>query len=220
MGSALSLLFSEIAGSKGAPLARRRAARRRRVEETHSLDTARLRGAGAFKKRLGTLWVSRHQLGWTEDTWSEVGYVVLPGSPLPEALLLLDRDGPGREWGSTRSYLVLLEWTPCYYGGARPWFLCPASVGDDRACTRRCRVLYRPLGGPVFACRGCWQLSYRSRQLSGFLLYEGLDRPQAAANAMQRALDPRCSPRRRFRAARRMLKAEPGMERLLARSGR
>jgi hypothetical protein len=34
-------------------------------------------------------------------------------------------------------YPVRLTWTPCNYGGRRPWFLCPA-VG----CGRRIAVLY------------------------------------------------------------------------------
>jgi len=54
-------------------------------------------------------------------------------------------------------YEVLIETTPCNYGGERWWFLCPV-------CFRRCRILYQPPSQSVFACRICHDLSYRSRQ--------------------------------------------------------
>lgn len=47
---------------------------------------------------------------------------------------------------------VPLEWTPCHYGGLRPWAVCPA-------CRRRVAVLY---GGRRFACRQCRGLAYVS----------------------------------------------------------
>jgi len=56
------------------------------------------------------------------------------------------------EW---KEYAVPLEWTPCHYGGSRPWFRCPAS-----GCGRRVAILY---GGSVFACRHCYQLAYDSQ---------------------------------------------------------
>jgi hypothetical protein len=48
---------------------------------------------------------------------------------------------------------VPLVWTRCHLGGRRPWFLC--------ACGRRVAKLY---GAPVFACRQCCGLAYRSQQ--------------------------------------------------------
>jgi hypothetical protein len=50
---------------------------------------------------------------------------------------------------------VLLVWTRCHLGGGRPWFLC--------ACGRRVAKLYQ-CGAPVFACRQCCGLAYRSQQ--------------------------------------------------------
>jgi hypothetical protein len=50
---------------------------------------------------------------------------------------------------------VRLEWTPCNYGGQRPWFLSPV-----RGCSRRVAVLY---GGGIFACRRCHGLNYQSQ---------------------------------------------------------
>lgn len=61
----------------------------------------------------------------------------------------------GGEWESM-NYAVLLDWTPCTYGGRRAWWRCPA-VG----CGRRVAVLH---GGRVFACRQCHRLAYRSQR--------------------------------------------------------
>jgi len=49
-----------------------------------------------------------------------------------------------------------LEWTPCHYGGARPWLNCPL-------CDRRVAVLY---AGQRFACRHCHNLAYESSRES------------------------------------------------------
>jgi hypothetical protein len=45
--------------------------------------------------------------------------------------------------------------TPCNYGGKRPWFLCPG-------WGRRAAALY---GGDDFKCRKCWGLAYGSQQV-------------------------------------------------------
>jgi hypothetical protein len=59
----------------------------------------------------------------------------------------------GGDWVPMR-YEVLIEWTPCNYGGSRPWFLCPN-------CRRRVAVLYLP--GTIAACRKCYNISYSSQ---------------------------------------------------------
>jgi hypothetical protein len=55
-------------------------------------------------------------------------------------------------------YYIFLDTTPCYYGGQRWWFLCPN-------CNRRCRILYYPAQADYFACRICYNLTYRSQQV-------------------------------------------------------
>ena len=97
------------------------------------------------------------------------------------------------------AYPVALDWTPCPFGGARPWFRCPLVVGGE-PCGRRVRILYRPWGARYFGCRHCYGLSYRTRQLHRDRWYEGFERPLAAAQRLRRALDPRCAPRRLARA--------------------
>lgn len=55
-----------------------------------------------------------------------------------------------------RDYRVMLERTPCNYGGERTWLMCPAS-----GCKHRVAVLY--LYGGVFVCRHCTGLLYDSQ---------------------------------------------------------
>ncbi len=50
-----------------------------------------------------------------------------------------------------------LTWTPCNYGGSRPWFICP---GDG--CGRRVAIVYGPTS-PLL-CRRCNGLSYTSQR--------------------------------------------------------
>lgn len=52
---------------------------------------------------------------------------------------------------------VTVRWTPCNYGGRRPWFICGK-------CGRRVAILYG--AGKYFACRSCHNLTYRSCQES------------------------------------------------------
>jgi hypothetical protein len=51
-----------------------------------------------------------------------------------------------------------ITWTPCTFGGARPWWLCPS-------CGRRCAVLFlRTDGAP--ACRICHGINYEVQGMS------------------------------------------------------
>lgn len=59
------------------------------------------------------------------------------------------------DWEQLR-YPVQLSWSSCHFGGARPWFLCPA-----RGCEKRVALLYA--AGRVYACRHCHDLTYASR---------------------------------------------------------
>lgn len=59
----------------------------------------------------------------------------------------------GKDW-QDEHYPVRLAWTPCPFGGQRPWFRCPAL-----GCGRRVAILYC---GGIFACRHCHQLAYAS----------------------------------------------------------
>jgi Zn-finger protein len=69
----------------------------------------------------------------------------------PRGLWVRRTNEPGRWLEGVR-----LEWTPCTYGGQRPWFVCPRPE-----CGRRCAVLY---GERVFECRQCCGLTYESQR--------------------------------------------------------
>lgn len=62
-------------------------------------------------------------------------------------------------------YKIPLTTTPCYFGGKRYWFKCPW-YANGVYCGKRVGVLY--LSNKYFACRHCNNLSYNSRNLSGF----------------------------------------------------
>ena len=53
---------------------------------------------------------------------------------------------------------VRLAFTPCNFGGERPWFLCP-----NLLCPRQ-RVAKLYFGASGFLCRNCYQLTYPSQQ--------------------------------------------------------
>jgi hypothetical protein len=55
-----------------------------------------------------------------------------------------------------KHYPVQIAWTPCNYGGRRPWFICPGS-----GCGRRVAILYVD---EMFVCRHCSELVYRSQR--------------------------------------------------------
>ena len=54
-------------------------------------------------------------------------------------------------------------WTPCRFGGDRPWFVCSVYV-NGACCGRRVTKLYD--AGRLFACRHCYRLAYKSQQES------------------------------------------------------
>jgi len=91
--------------------------------------------------------------GWS---WTRNGEKVASINVRTEAdRVILDyrhQSGGGGEWKS-ENYPVRIEWTPCNYGGARAWFLCPA-----QGCGRRVAKLF--LGSAIFACRHCYRLVY------------------------------------------------------------
>jgi hypothetical protein len=75
---------------------------------------------------------------------------------------MTDRD-TGKE--THFDYKVQLEATPCHFGGARWWFICPLSRNGVH-CGRRVSVLYRAPRADYYGCRHCYNLSYESRNES------------------------------------------------------
>jgi hypothetical protein len=52
---------------------------------------------------------------------------------------------------------VPLEWTPCNFGGERPWFICSGLRSGSRVA-----ILYGP--AKYFLCRHCYDLRYESQR--------------------------------------------------------
>lgn len=98
-------------------------------------------------------------INWSrgENSLGSIGFEV------EEGCLILDyrhRRNSSEKWEEVR-YPVRLSWTPCNFGGARPWFICPGVV-NGRFCSRRVGKLYSR--GKYFLCRHCHDLTYSSRQ--------------------------------------------------------
>ncbi len=138
--------------------------------ETHSLDVRYLHREGSLKPGRS------FSLRWSR-TGRETGSVgcMVRGDheDLPEQVVLSYRHQGGSfaggEWEDVREP-VSLEWTPCNFGGERPWFLCPGA-----GCGRRVAVLYAP--GRYFLCRHCYDLSYQSQRDN--VMYRALYKAQA-----------------------------------------
>jgi hypothetical protein len=60
-------------------------------------------------------------------------------------------------------YPIEMTPVPCRFGGLRYWFICPA-VKNGVPCRQRVLKLYLPPGAVYFACRCCYELTYRSCQ--------------------------------------------------------
>ena len=123
------------------------------VESFNHLDVNSLNRKGLLES--GT----RGSASWSkgEDALGSVGFEVKDGS------FVLDyryRRDSSEEWEEVR-YPVRLSWTPCNFGGSRPWFVCPGVV-NGHYCGRRVAKLYG--AGKYFLCRYCYDLTYESRK--------------------------------------------------------
>ena len=135
------------------------------VGECRSLDVRRLHREELLKPGRLFLW-----------SWSRVGREIasigalVEGHDGPEQVIFLyrHRRGPGDEWEDVQEP-VELDWTPCTFGGERPWFICPGA-----GCGRRVAILYGP--GRYFLCRHCYDLAYQSQRDNE--MYRALHRAQ------------------------------------------
>jgi hypothetical protein len=67
----------------------------------------------------------------------------------------------GEEWHPIRQP-VPIRWTPCCFGGERPWFVCNVSA-NGVYCGRQVARLYG--AGRLFACRHCYRLGYTVQRI-------------------------------------------------------
>ena len=139
------------------------------TEECHSVDVRYLCKNGSLKPgcRFSLRW------SWADRKTGSIRGVV-EGYKRPERVVLLYRyrSGLGVEWEDVRE-TVPIEWTPCTFGGVRPWFVCPGVINGVR-CGRRAAILYGP--GKYFLCRHCYDLRYKSQRENK--IYRALHRAQ------------------------------------------
>ena len=127
-----------------------------------------------YLNREGKLEPGLHFLSWTRG-----------GEPAGNITLRTKQDTitlmySHSRWGGDPeqvNQIVSLTWTPAHFGGRRPWFVC----GN---CGGRVAILYGP--GKYFACRKCYDLTYRSCQESDKRLSALLRNPAALGNAIRR----------------------------------
>lgn len=94
----------------------------------------------------------------TYSTWhlSSRSAIAIEAEDDKVLLLYQKRSLEDGAWVTVRC-MVMLERTPCNFGGSRVWWRCPAS-----GCGRRVAVLH---GGRTFACRRCHGLAYLSQRI-------------------------------------------------------
>lgn len=121
-----------------------RPAMREVVEDYQSIDVRAIARAGLFASR-GREELLRIKPGRRSDAlWVHVQYA--------DDRVRLLYDWVGRQHRED----IEIDRTPCHFGGARLWFLCPR-------CGVRSSVLH--LKSPGVACRACHGLVYRTQRL-------------------------------------------------------
>jgi len=143
---------------------------RSKKEEADSLKkihTWQLKNYGYFKG-----WGASGSLNWTNNftgMQTSVGIQTVLGNNedyLRIYYTQTKQDGEKKDF----DYKLPLLTTPCHFGGSRYWFRCNW-YANGIYCGRRVGTLY--LGGDVFACRYCYNLTYSCRNLGGISKYEG-----------------------------------------------
>jgi hypothetical protein len=137
----------------------------RLVESYLSLDVGKLNRAGFFEPGAVRWW------GWLDADGEETASLAIATESRQRILLLYrptsgyvgdiacdarDKADLHRGDHSWIVYPLWVTWTPCNYGGSRPWLHCP-----NRGCGRRVAKLY--LGNIYFACPRCYRLAYTSQ---------------------------------------------------------
>lgn len=124
---------------------------RRRCEDKLSFDIRRL-GRKPSLLQPG----SAYSYHWSRDgeKFAEVGVYV--GTHSVELQYAWTPYGGEQQTSNCR---LVIDRTPCHFGGSRKWFICPD-------CQRRCAVVYGVSRRGSFACRTCQRLGYRSESES------------------------------------------------------
>ena len=122
------------------------------VEANRALDVTRLNRAGCLRPDYSGGWE------WTRDG-ERIAWIRFRRSR--DHLVLSYRvRRHGEEWQEIQQPTQIV-WTPCPFGGARPYFGCPGVV-DGIVCNRRVTKLFG--AGTYFLCRDCYNLAYASQR--------------------------------------------------------
>ncbi len=124
---------------------------RNTVEACHSIDVNRLQKAGCLRPDWSGNWQ------WTCAA-EKVAWINLRAETDRLCLYYRVRIGDG-EWEDVAETVRIVR-TPCRFGGARPYFICPGVV-NGIACGRRVAKLYGP--DRYFLCRHCYRLAHASQ---------------------------------------------------------
>jgi hypothetical protein len=146
-----SLLITETPTPKRPLTGRAVHHRKLRVDEVHKLDLAAMRRAGFFEGAPDKVWSSSWTWGFATEVHSQVYYMRVDGPDGPAAVVLGHRETPDSPEPPI-VYPVRLLATRPYYGGRRIWWECPGAV-NGVPCRRRVRILFRPAGAKICACR-------------------------------------------------------------------
>jgi hypothetical protein len=123
------------------------------VEGTRSLDVMRLSRAGFLSGWRRASWQ------WTYNDGTRAWIDIDDGRD--EITLRYLVRSHGQEWQSVEQR-VPIRWTPCRFGGERPWFVCNVST-NSVYCGRQVPKLYG--AGRLFACRHCYRLGYNVQRI-------------------------------------------------------
>lgn len=146
-------------------------------EDCRTISMYNLRKWGSLKGyHSGTItWTS----GWAKNK-NSVSYVVDLASYGNEKYFKLDYTITDRFSGEkheiNHKYPILT--TPCNYGGVRYWFECSV-CHQGVYCGRKVAKIYLGAGSHYFACRHCYNLSYRSRIDGYAYTYPDIDEYQS-----------------------------------------
>ena len=116
--------------------------------ETRSIDVNRLNREGCLVPG----WRGNWQ--WTRDG-QRVSFIGMETEDGAVTLVYRWRRGES-PWQDVREQVPVV-WTPCRYGGRRPYFVCPGVV-NGRPCGRTVVKLYAD--GAYYLCRHCYRLTY------------------------------------------------------------
>ena len=119
--------------------------KRKTLEECHRVDVRYMYKRGLLKEDMaGSLsWTTRGEPSGSISYRFYDGYLML-------SYILTTEDSEPEHIDDQ----IQVEWTPCNYGGHRPWFRCPSY-------NRRVMVLARQ--GRLFRCRKCHHIPYGSQ---------------------------------------------------------